>query len=130
MHDVWLAAVDRLGRFRGESALRTWLGGFVVNTVRHGWRAELRSGEAGAPPAADDAALLATASRVDLDRAIAALPEGARAVLVLHDVEGYTHEEIGALLGIVPGTSKSQLARARRAVRDALSREKGVTDGT
>jgi len=63
---------------------------------------------------------------MDLDRAITALPDGYRAVLVLHDVEGYTHEEIGATLGIAAGTSKSQLFWARQAVRAALgSRQKG-----
>jgi RNA polymerase sigma-70 factor (ECF subfamily) len=70
----------------------------------------------------------ATWDRVDLERAIAALPPGYREVLVLHDVEGYTHAEIGTLLGLDAGTSKSQLARARQAMRSALTarEEKGV----
>ncbi len=54
---------------------------------------------------------------MDLERAIASLPDGHREVLVLHDLEGYTHEEIAARLGIVPGTSKSQLSRARASLR-------------
>jgi RNA polymerase sigma-70 factor (ECF subfamily) len=58
---------------------------------------------------------------IALERAVADLPDGYRAVLVLHDVEGFTHEEIGEVLGIVPGTSKSQLARARAAVRRSLA---------
>ena len=59
--------------------------------------------------------------RIDLEAAIAALPPGFRQVLVLHDIEGFTHEEIAEALGLVPGTSKSQLARARRRVREMLS---------
>ena len=62
--------------------------------------------------------------RIDLDAAIKALPPGFREVLVLHDVEGFTHEEIATMLGLVPGTSKSQLARARRRVRELL--ESGI----
>jgi len=60
------------------------------------------------------------ALRLDLERAVAALPEGARHVFVLHDVEGYRHEEIGELLGIAVGTSKAQLFRARRLLREML----------
>ena len=62
------------------------------------------------------------ADRLDLERAIAALPPGARQVLVLHDVEGFTHEEIATMLGIEPGTSKSQLFHARRRMRETLGR--------
>jgi len=57
---------------------------------------------------------------LDLERAVAALPEGARQVFVLHDVEGYRHEEVGELLGIAAGTSKAQLFRARRLLREKL----------
>jgi RNA polymerase sigma-70 factor (ECF subfamily) len=59
---------------------------------------------------------------MDLDAAIAALPAGARAVFVLHDVEGYRHEEIAELSGVAPGTSKAQLFRARRLLREMLDR--------
>jgi RNA polymerase sigma-70 factor, ECF subfamily len=62
------------------------------------------------------------ADRIDLDGAIAQLPPGARAVFVLHDVEGYKHEEIAAMTGIAEGTSKTQLFRARRLLREALDR--------
>jgi RNA polymerase sigma-70 factor (ECF subfamily) len=64
---------------------------------------------------------LAAEERVDLERAIERLPAGYREIFVLHDVEGYTHEEIGGLLGIEPGTSKSQLSRARQRLRTALA---------
>ena len=113
--------MERLPGFRWESAFSTWLGGFVVNVVRDHSRQDARElpGVEEDHPA-NDISLLEVADRVDLERAIAQLPTGFRHVLLLHDVEGYTHEEIGALLGIVPGTSKSQLARARGAVRRAL----------
>jgi RNA polymerase sigma-70 factor (ECF subfamily) len=62
------------------------------------------------------------ADRLDLERAIAALPDGCREVFVLHDLEGFTHEEIAARLGVVPGTSKSQLSRARSALRAHMAR--------
>jgi RNA polymerase sigma-70 factor, ECF subfamily len=121
VHEVWIRAIERLSTFRWQSALSTWLCGFVVNAVRDRARQDARElpGVEEDHPA-DDLPLLQAADRVDLERAITRLPAGFRHVLLLHDVEGYSHEEIAALLGIVPGTSKSQLARARRAVRRAL----------
>ena len=59
---------------------------------------------------------------MDLEKAMAALPPGARAVFVLHDVHGYKHEEIGGMLGVATGTCKAQLHRARRLLREALGR--------
>jgi RNA polymerase sigma-70 factor (ECF subfamily) len=63
--------------------------------------------------------------RLDLERALGRLADGYRAVVVLHDVEGHTHEEIARILGIDPGTSKSQLSRARRMLREWLGSERG-----
>jgi RNA polymerase sigma-70 factor (ECF subfamily) len=122
VHDAWIRAVERLSGFRWESAFSTWLSGFVINTIRDRSRKdarELRGIEEEHP--STDISLLKAADRIDLQRAIAQLPAGFRQVLILHDIEGYTHEEIAELLGIMPGTSKSQLARARGAVRRALS---------
>ena len=116
---AWIRAVESLGGFAWRSAFRTWLSGIAINCAREQWRAARASLEvqasfdATAPPA--DPAL-----RVDLERAIARLPHGYRQVFVLHDVEGFTHEEIAALLGIEPGTSKSQLFQARRQLRGFL----------
>jgi RNA polymerase sigma-70 factor (ECF subfamily) len=126
VHDSWIRAVERLGEFRWASALRTWLSGFVINGVRDRTRRDARE-VAGLdePFPTDDVWLTRALDRVDLERAVAALPAGFRHVLILHDVEGYTHEEIAALLGIVPGTSKSQLARARDAVRRTLGGKTG-----
>ena len=109
---AWIRAVRRLPQFRWESSLSTWLCGFVVNCCRE-FRpfhvTELEERTAPAP-----------AERLDLETALAGLAPGYRAVLLLHDLEGFTHEEIARLLGIDSGTSKSQLSRARAAMRRAL----------
>lgn len=135
---AWLRAVERLGGFRGESSLRSWLAGFVVNCARETWRhrgrrpslalsftepMELDEDLASAPSRPSDSDV--SDRRRRLERALFALPLGYREVLILHDFEGYTHLEIGQLLGIEAGTSKSQLFRARRAIR-ALLGEQGV----
>lgn len=123
VHDTWVRAAGKLGQFAWRSQFSTWLGGILINEHRAGMRAWRREVEA--PPGedwagADDRRLTGTVDRVALERAIAGLPPGYRQVLVLHDVEGYTHEEIGSLLAIEPGTSKSQLSRARSQLRRAL----------
>jgi RNA polymerase sigma-70 factor (ECF subfamily) len=126
---VWIRALERLEGFRWESCLRTWLTGIALQCCRERRRVQRRCrdlGQAAAPPAEPRAAGGPLAGALDLRRAIDGLPEGYRVVLVLHDLEGYTHEEIGGLLDIDPGTSKSQLARARRAVRAALGEGNGA----
>jgi RNA polymerase sigma-70 factor, ECF subfamily len=126
--DVFVRVWERLGSFRGDSAFSTWLHRLAVNEVlqtrRAAGRRTARVGLAADPAALEQAADPA-ASRPpspDLAHALTRLPEGARAVFVLHDVEGYQHEEIGALLGIAEGTSKAQLFRARRLLREMLER--------
>ncbi|MGH7676440.1 MAG: RNA polymerase sigma factor [Gemmatimonadales bacterium] len=124
VHDAWVRAAARLDDFAGRSALRTWLCGFVVNGARELARARGRAGpslENEREPAVEDTVLRGTFDRLELERALAGLANGYREVLVLHDVEGYTHEEIAELLGVTSGTSKSQLARARGAMRRALA---------
>ena len=121
-HDAWVRAVEHLATFEWRAALRTWLSAFVIRCAHERDRAVTRSA---LPveiltPGTDDAALRGSYDRLDLERAIAGLADGFRQVFVLHDVQGYTHEEIADLLGIEPGTSKSQLFRARRALRRAL----------
>ena len=120
VQDTWIRAGSRLASFRGESAFRTWLSGILVNRFRETRRQAARRAEEPLETF-EPAATAADGDRLDLEGAIAALPPGYREVLVLHDVEGYTHEEIARLLGIEPGTSKSQLSRARQSVRAALS---------
>ena len=118
---VWRA----LPEFRFESALSTWLHRMAVNTALM----ELRSRRAGPrweeEVDGDDVAMLdpreqGPALRMDLERAIGTLPPRARAVLVLHDVEGWKHEEISASLGMAVGSSKAQLHRARQLLRVRL----------
>ena len=127
VQDTFVRAWEALPRFRGDSALGTWLHRITVNLVLEGRRASGRrarriffSDDPAAlerPPAAPS-----PAERVDLERAIASLPAGARMVFVLHDVEGYEHQEISRMAGIAVGTSKAQLFRARRLLREVLDR--------
>jgi len=126
--DVFVRAWERLASFRGESAFSTWLHRLAVNEVlqarRAAGRRSARVGLALDPADLEQVAAPAAAGppSPDLAQAIGRLPEGARAVFVLHDVEGYQHEEIGTLLGIAEGTSKAQLFRARRLLREMLDR--------
>ncbi|HSJ12837.1 MAG TPA: RNA polymerase sigma factor [Longimicrobiales bacterium] len=129
VHDAWVRAAERLAEFEWRSALATWLCGFVVRRWREVARQQSRGNELPIDDAglsADDRRLEGTFDRLLLEQAIAGLAAGYREVLVLHDVHGYTHEEIGALLDIETGTSKSQLARARRAIRTTLGAREGA----
>lgn len=120
--DVFIRAWQKLHSFRGESAFSTWLHKIAVN-VCLGRRQQL--GLARQRLHADDSPLEYVPhqdrgeglERMDLERALEQLPDGARQVFVLHDVEGYRHEEIAEMMGTVAGTSKSQLHRARMALR-------------
>ncbi len=131
VHDAWIRVVERLDAFEWRSAFRSWLCGFVV----HRWREMRRSrsrrptrelGEAPGRVPGFDAGLEHAADRLDLERALRGLADGYREVLVLHDLEGFTHGEIASLLGIEEGTSKSQLSRARRALRQTLNEPGGT----
>jgi RNA polymerase sigma factor (sigma-70 family) len=118
VQEAWLRAVKGLATFRGESQFSTWVCGIAIRCALEALR---QPSAAGAPEAADAASTRGTPDlAIDLESAIAALADGYRTVLVLHDVEGRTHAEIAALLGIDQGTSKSQLSRARHAVRIRL----------
>lgn len=126
VQDIFIRVWDKLSTFRGESAFGTWLHRLAVNvmlgrrgTLRWRWRRRHES-EAAVEmlPAPTDR----PGQALDFRGAVAQLPEGARQVFVLHDVEGYRHEEIGGMLGITTGTSKSQLHRARMALRKYLDR--------
>jgi len=128
VQDAFIRAWEKLGTFRGDSAFGTWLHRLAVNVVlmdrrlaarRAEDRLEDESGRLERPVAAHEAP---PGLRLDLEQAIAALPPMARQVLVLFDVEGYEHQEIGAMLGIATGTSKAHLFRARRLLREKLDR--------
>lgn len=123
VQDTWIRATAKLDTFRWESSLRTWLVGICLNMSREVLRRRSRrpTGDLASVPE-PAAAPVRDSERMDLERAIATLPDGCRAVLVLHDVEGFTHEEIGRRLKIAIGTSKSQLFAARRALRARLDR--------
>ena len=118
---AWQRASARLGSFEWRSQFGTWLTAIVINCARERLRTRMWNAEA---PLEDDFRSHDRgpgATAIDLERAIAALPDGYREVLVLHDVEGMTHTEIAEHLGIAAGTSKSQLFHARRRVRALLS---------
>jgi RNA polymerase sigma-70 factor (ECF subfamily) len=129
LQETFLSAHRKLGQYRGESSLGTWLFRLATNLCIDHLRsrgnrwAQLTDGldddvdgrTAGAGP------VLGAIDRLDLERAIAALPPGARLVFVLHDIEGFDHREIGALAGVSDGTSKSQLHRARMRLRTMLA---------
>ena len=119
VQESWVRALTALQNFRAQSALRSWLCGVLVNVRRGRMRADWRIVDA------PDVEPIAETNRhddaIDLERAIAGLPEGAREIYVLHDVHGYTHGEIAELMGIVEGTSKSQLNRARSLLRSSLT---------
>ncbi|AHG87845.1 RNA polymerase sigma factor, sigma-70 family [Gemmatirosa kalamazoonensis] len=124
--ETFVRAFDRLGSFRGDSSLGTWLHAIGVSVALNGLRKvkRWRSRET----QLDDALTVGTTARTSepdlkerLRQAVDALPEGYRTVFVMHDVEGYTHEEIAQTLGIQPGTSKAQLFRARAKLRTALA---------
>jgi RNA polymerase sigma-70 factor (ECF subfamily) len=130
LQEIFLSAHRKLESFRGESSLGTWLYRLAVNLCLDYLRS--RSGRAVqvTDSLEDDSALpdpggrgLAdrTVTRMDLERALAQLPVGCRTAFVLHDIEGLEHREIGEVMGIAEGTSKSQVHKARLRLRGLLS---------
>lgn len=125
--DVFVRVWQKLDQFRFKSAFGTWVHRLAVNVVLQRLRTEKRRAkrfhqtddlqrfDAGGPRATPG-------KRIDLERALETLPPGARTVFLLHDVEGYKHEEIAELTGSAVGTSKAQLHRARKLLRKALER--------
>jgi RNA polymerase sigma-70 factor (ECF subfamily) len=130
LQDVFLHAHRKLGSFRGDSSLGTWLYRLAVNQCLDFLRGR-QNRMTRATGSLDDhgtdepAATLPTVptaiSRIDLERAIARLPPGCRSAFVLHDVEGFEHNEVARLLGVSEGTSKSQVHKARSKLRAMLS---------
>ena len=122
--DAFVRAWEMLPSFRGEAAFTTWMHRVTVNVVlRSLHNASIRSSREVADERLEEIAPSTHSSvsdSMDLEEAIAQLPEQARIVFVLHDVEGFTHEEIAEQLGIAAGTSKSQLHRARSLLREML----------
>ena len=130
--EVFVQLLRKVGMFRGDSAFTTWLHRMTVNQVlmhfrKKGVRLERTTEEGELPEqvvtGTEDAGRMPVIDRIALDRAVAKLPPGYRAVFLLHDVEGYEHEEIAKALGIAAGTSKSQLHKARMKLRGILRRQ-------
>ena len=129
--DVFVRCWEKLAQFRGESAFATWLHRLAVNVVLNDRQTERRRRERHDEGVEDMDSFSFGDVRpqqtevpglsIDLEQAIAALPPGARRVFVLHDVQGYTHEEIGEMLGVTAGGCKAQLHRARMLLREALT---------
>lgn len=128
LQDIFLQAYRKLDSFRQEAALSTWLHRLAVNRCLDRLRSRAARQDARTGSLADEgrpqprARACSPITRLDLERAIAQLPDGCRAAFVLHDVEGYEHQEIAALLGIAAGTSKSQVHKARLRLRALLRR--------
>lgn len=129
LQDVFLQAYRKLGTYKGDSSLGTWLYRLTTNLCLDHLRSKQgRMGQVTDSIDEDDAAPLASPfrpaesnnARLDLEQAIAALPPSYRAAFVLHDVEGYQHDEIAGILGIAEGSSKSLLHKARLRLRDSL----------
>jgi RNA polymerase sigma-70 factor (ECF subfamily) len=127
--EVFIQLHRKLGSFRGESAFTTWLHRLTVNQVlmhfrKRSVRSELTTEDGEMPDSVDpdttNPEAMPIVDRIGLEIAISQLPPGYRAVFVLHDVEGYEHEEIAKILGCSAGTSKSQLHKARLKLRKLL----------
>jgi RNA polymerase sigma-70 factor (ECF subfamily) len=128
LQEVFLQVFRKIGSFKGESALGTWIYRLAMNLCVD--RTRSRAAHDDQKTDALDPARMAepgtlvpemTMSRLDLERAIAVLPEGCRAAFLLHDVEGFEHREVATILGIAEGTSKSQVHKARLRIRHFLT---------
>lgn len=130
--EVFIQLFRKVGTFRGDSAFTTWLHRMAVNQVmmhlrRPLGKRERTTGDGELPeqvaPGTESARSMPVVDRIALDSAVAELPEGYRKVFLLHDVEGFCHEEVAAILGCSSGTTKSQLHKARRSLRKLLGRQ-------
>jgi RNA polymerase sigma factor (sigma-70 family) len=128
--DTFVRAWEALPRFRADASITTWLHRIAVNALLERRRGERRRSarvsladdeEDGESAIAGIVLAPDVATAIDLERAIGALPPGVRRAFVLHDVEGYTHEEIATMTGLAAGTLRAQLHRARQLLMRALS---------
>jgi RNA polymerase sigma-70 factor (ECF subfamily) len=135
--EVFIQLFRKLGSFRGESAFTTWLHRLTVNQVLMYFRKrsvrDEKTTEDGETPdqivaGTENPMAMPIVDRLALDKAIAQLPPGYRTVFILHDVEGYEHEEVGRIMHISTGTSKSQLHKARMKLRILLRQQNGVSE--
>jgi RNA polymerase sigma-70 factor, ECF subfamily len=126
--DAFVRAWQKVKSYRGKGSFGGWMRRVAVNTVIENSRSEARQRKRFRP--LDDESDLAqksgdVESQIDLERAVASLPRGAREVFVLHDVEGFRHREIAEMTGLAVGTTKAQLHRARKLLMDRLSDPEG-----
>jgi RNA polymerase sigma-70 factor, ECF subfamily len=130
--DVFIQLFNKIGSFRGESAFTTWLHRMTVNQVlmhfrKRSTKSELTSGDDETPDqivkGTENPNAMPIVDRIALEKAIQQLPTGYRTVFILHDVEGYEHEEIAKMMGVAVGTSKSQLHKARLKLRNYLRQQ-------
>jgi RNA polymerase sigma-70 factor (ECF subfamily) len=128
LQEIFLQAYRKLDSFKGNAALGTWLYRLAMNHCLDFVRSRQARNSKVTDTLDDERSFEPTAvretpiPRIDLERAIARLPEGCREAFVLHDVEGFDHKEVGRLLGIAEGTSKSQVFKARTKLRAWLTR--------
>lgn len=140
--EAFLQLFRKIATFRGESAFSTWLHRLSVNVVLMHLRKKslpvvsleetTQGGEEDSPKkdfGADDVALAGSIDRLQLQKAVENLPPGYRTIFVLHDVEGYEHNEIAKIVGCSIGNSKSQLHKARMKLRDLLKMERAEKAG-
>src|SRR5213595_658127 len=130
--EAFIQLYRKIGSFRGESAFTTWLHRLTVNQVLMHFRKRTvkfeKTTEEGETPGhivmgTENQAKMPSVDKIEIDKAIAQLPNGYRNVFVLHDVEGYEHEEVAKILGCSVGTSKSQLHKARLKLRKLLGKK-------
>ncbi len=130
--DAFLHLFDKIGTFRGDSAFTTWLHRMTVNIVlmhfrKRSTKSELTTEDGETPiqivQGTQNPNAMPIIDRIAIEKAVAQLPLGYRTVFLLHDVEGYEHEEIARMLGFAEGTSKSQLHKARLKLRDLIRKQ-------
>jgi RNA polymerase sigma factor (sigma-70 family) len=126
VQDTWIQALRGLPTFRWESSLARWLYVIAANRLRMRWRRRPRGPDREDPDSIPARPTGPPIESLDVTRAIARLPNGYRTVLVLHGLHGFSHREISRMLGISEGTSRSQLSRARGALRHMLAEEPGA----
>jgi RNA polymerase sigma-70 factor (ECF subfamily) len=130
LQEIFLQAYRKLGSFKGEAALGTWLYRLALNHCldfvrsRQAKIRRLTDTLDDQRPFEPEAPRETPIPRIDLERAISRLPEGCREAFILHEVEGFDHKEVGELLGIAEGTSKSQVFKARMKLRGMLAEQK------
>jgi RNA polymerase sigma-70 factor (ECF subfamily) len=121
--ETWVRAFRALGSFRGDSSFGTWVLRIAMNSAAYEVRRLARrwQGEVPLDPSTPATEIPGEPLlRARLERALASIPEGMRRIIVLHDVEGYTHEQIALVLGNTPSTCRSQLFKARARMRELL----------